>query len=134
MTGAIPLYPFVIDHANQLARVRVEPLFDALLSDMELGIEIETIAYRFHATVAAMITDVSQRLRDRTGINTLALGGGVFQNRLLLNLALQQLSASGFRVLLSQQVPPNDGAVSLGQAVMAAVQLESGTSLDTTIL
>jgi len=134
MTGAIPPYPFVIDHANQLARVRVEPLFDALLSDMELGIEIETIAYRFHATVAAMITDVSQRLRDRTGINTLALGGGVFQNRLLLNLVLQQLSASRFRVLLNQQVPPNDGAVSLGQAVMAAVQLESGTSPDTTIL
>jgi hydrogenase maturation protein HypF len=58
-------------------------------------------------------------LRDESGVETVALSGGCFQNRLLLELAVPRLEAEGFRVLLHRQVPCNDGGVALGQAVLA---------------
>jgi hydrogenase maturation protein HypF len=54
-----------------------------------------------------------------TGLGTVALSGGCFQNRLLLELAVPRLEAAGFRVLLHRQVPCNDGGISLGQAALA---------------
>jgi hydrogenase maturation protein HypF len=55
-----------------------------------------------------------------TGIETVALSGGVFQNRLLLELLMALLRADGFHVYINRQVPPNDGGLSLGQAAVAA--------------
>ena len=65
-----------------------------------------------------------QRVRDTAGVDTVALSGGVFVNRLLLSLAAEALTAAGFRVLLQSQVPCNDGGLSLGQAYVAACALE----------
>ena len=62
------------------------------------------------------------RVRDRHGLNTVALSGGVFQNMLLLRQATGRLEARGFRVLVHSRVPCNDGAISLGQAVVAAAR------------
>ena len=98
--------------------VRVAALFDALLGDIEHGIPVPDIALRFHITVAQMIVAVSERLRASTGLTTVAMSGGVFQNRLLLQLAVPRLQNAGFDVLLHRHVPCNDGCVSLGQAVL----------------
>ena len=57
--------------------------------------------------------------RERTGLETVALSGGVFQNLLLLERTVAGLEASGFRVLVHGRVPPNDGGISLGQAAVA---------------
>jgi len=113
-------YPFDVETVDSAHVVRVAVLFDALLGDIERGIPVPDIALRFHATVAQMIFAVSERLRASTGITTVAMSGGVFQNRLLLRLAVPRLQNAGFDVLLHHHVPCNDGGVSLGQAVYRA--------------
>ena len=61
-------------------------------------------------------------MRDRYGLGTVALSGGVFQNLLLLHATVSRLEAAGFRVLVHSRVPCNDGGISLGQAVVAAAR------------
>lgn len=111
-------YDFDIESMDDVQVVRVAALFEALLGDIERGIPVPDIALRFHITVAQMIVAVSERLRASTGITTVAMSGGVFQNRLLLQLAIPRLQNAGFDVLLHRHVPCNDGCVSLGQAVL----------------
>jgi hydrogenase maturation protein HypF len=77
------------------------------------------MAWRFHQTVAQMTAEVCERIAADTGLRTVALSGGCYQNRLLLSLTVPALEAAGFRVLLHRQVPCNDGGLSLGQAVIA---------------
>ncbi|MCR5817218.1 MAG: carbamoyltransferase HypF [Ruminococcus sp.] len=78
------------------------------------------LAYRFHTTLADMIVSGCVKLRDKSGIATAALSGGVFQNRLLTRLVRERLQENGFTVLLHSLVPPNDGGIALGQAAYAA--------------
>ncbi|MFN2284684.1 MAG: carbamoyltransferase HypF, partial [Anaerolineae bacterium] len=111
-------YEFDIESIDDMEVVRVAALFEALLGDIERGIPVPDIALRFHITVAQMIVAVSERLRASTGLTTVAMSGGVFQNRLLLQLAIPRLQNAGFDVLLHRHVPCNDGCVSLGQAVL----------------
>jgi len=61
---------------------------------------------------------VAEEARRREAINTVALSGGVFQNRLLLEGMLASLGRAGFRVLVHKELPCNDGCISLGQAVI----------------
>ncbi|MGB9594213.1 MAG: hypothetical protein ACPL7R_08765, partial [Anaerolineae bacterium] len=61
-----------------------------------------------------------------TGLTTVALSGGCFQNRLLLAQSVGELRRRGLRVLLHRQVPANDGGVSLGQAAIGHIALEEG--------
>jgi hydrogenase maturation protein HypF len=72
--------------------------------------------------MARMIVDCCGTLRETTGLTTVALSGGVFQNLLLLERAVHGLGEEGFRVLTHSRVPPNDGGISLGQAAVAAAR------------
>jgi len=110
-------YDFDIEAAGDGQVVRLAALFEALLGDIERRVPVPEIAWRFHVTIAQMITTVCVHIRASTGITTVALSGGVFQNRLLLRLTLPLLENAGFAVLLHRHVPCNDGGVSLGQAV-----------------
>ena len=74
------------------------------------------------ATVAAC-----RSLREATGLGTVALSGGVFQNLLLLERTVAGLEQAGFRALVHSRVPPNDGGISLGQAAVAAARARSRT-------
>ena len=113
-----PPYPFELEEQDGVTRVRLEALFDALLQDMRRGAPVPAAAWRFHLTVAHMIVDVCRSIAEHTGLRTVALSGGCFQNRLLLRLSVPLLEQAGFRVLLHRQVPCNDGGVALGQAVL----------------
>jgi hydrogenase maturation protein HypF len=84
------------------------------------GVRREVVAARFHNGVAAAIDAGCRLARERTGLGTVALSGGVFQNWLLLHAAVALLETSGFRVLTHARVPCNDGGISLGQAAIAA--------------
>jgi hydrogenase maturation protein HypF len=101
-------------------RVAAAGLVRAAADDLGAGVSPPVIAARFHHGVAALIEDACVMLRDRTGLDTVALSGGVFQNLLLADRVVSALTARGFRVLTHRQVPCNDGGISLGQAVIAA--------------
>jgi hydrogenase maturation protein HypF len=94
----------------------------AAADDLIAGIDRSIIAARFHNGVAALIEDCCLALRERHGLSTVALSGGVFQNMLLLHAVADRLEADGFAVLTHSRVPCNDGGVSLGQAVAAAAR------------
>jgi hydrogenase maturation protein HypF len=119
--AGLPPYPYHVESSVRPCRVGVGPLFKGLFADVARGVPVADISLRFHVTIADMMVTVGSRLREQSGIGTIALSGGVFQNQLLLAHALPRLDAAGFRVLLHQQLPPNDGCISLGQAAMAAV-------------
>ncbi|MEO6204952.1 MAG: carbamoyltransferase HypF, partial [Mycobacteriales bacterium] len=104
-------------------RVDTATLFRSLTQDLQLGSPLSVLAVRFHNSLAAVVVQVCQSLRESEGLSTVALSGGVFQNALLLTRCLDGLEATGFEVLTHRQVPPNDGGISLGQAAVAAAQL-----------
>ncbi len=72
--------------------------------------------------------EIARRIGTERGLHRVALSGGVFQNRLLLNRTMKLLDAAGFEVLTHNRVPPNDGGVSLGQAVVADALIKAATS------
>jgi hydrogenase maturation protein HypF len=98
-------------------------LFRCAAQDLAAGVSREIIATRFHNGIAGLIAECCGLLRERTGLSTVALSGGVFQNLLLLGAVVGLLEARGFGVLTHSQVPCNDGGISLGQAVVAAARM-----------
>jgi hydrogenase maturation protein HypF len=98
------------------------PLLRALAADRRRGVDLSTMAAGFHAAVAHAVGDVSALQAARTGISTVALSGGVFQNVLLLTLVREELEARQLRVLTHRRLPPNDGGLALGQAAVAAAR------------
>ena len=86
-----------------------------------IGVPPDRIAARYHVAVARMIVEVCARLRARGAGGTVGLTGGVFLNALLVQMAIDELHQAGFEVLVHQRVPPNDGGLALGQAVLARV-------------
>jgi hydrogenase maturation protein HypF len=96
--------------------------------DIAAGTPRELVAARFHHGVAALIEAGCVLLRERHGLGTVALSGGVFQNLLLLRGTVARLESRGFRVLVHSRVPCNDGGISLGQAVVAGARDRAAAS------
>ncbi|MCE9632389.1 MAG: carbamoyltransferase HypF [Planctomycetia bacterium] len=99
------------------------PLVAAIVDDINAGHTPATIAAAFHDAVVRMIVDVCKRLRDGGSGNLVGLSGGVFQNAILVERSLDALHAAGFEVLTHHAVPPNDGGLALGQAVLGRLML-----------
>ena len=99
--------------------IDTEPVIKGVIKDLQAGAPAAVIGAKFHETVAALIIDVCGRLKKETGIGTVALSGGVFQNATLYRKVLKGLGRQGFRVLTHKELPVNDGGISLGQAVIA---------------
>ena len=81
------------------------------------------IALRFHRSIAELLATACLAARERTGLEAVALSGGVFQNRILLTQLISRLEAMAFRVYINRRVPPNDGGLALGQLAVAAARL-----------
>ncbi len=113
-------YPFQLIHAGDLLVLHWAPLWGSVLADLELGVERNVIAARFHHGLAGAIIEVCGRLVDMHDLETAVLSGGVFQNRLLLEGVAQGLRALPLRVLSPRHLPANDGGLAFGQAVIAA--------------
>lgn len=95
------------------------PAIRQIVEKRACGVAVAELAARFHATVAAQVTEACNHVRKQRAIGTVALSGGVFQNRLLLEALVALLRGEGFEVLFHTRVPPNDAGIALGQAVIA---------------
>jgi len=112
-------YPFELDQDQ----VQVRAAIQALIDDVRAGVPASRISARFHNGLAACVQDICLQIRSETGIDQVALSGGVWQNITLLGRTLSLLKRHGFRVYLHREVPANDGGLSLGQAVIAAARM-----------
>jgi hydrogenase maturation protein HypF len=109
-------------------QVDFAPCVRALVARLAQGESPRALACAFHLTVADMVLGVCLHLKKQTGIGTVCLSGGVFQNRLLTERVISLLEGEGFGVYLNQAVPPGDGGISFGQAVIALETLKEGFS------
>ncbi|WP_416062555.1 carbamoyltransferase HypF [Rhodococcus indonesiensis] len=91
-----------------------------LVAGVRLGIPAADLAAGFHRALASATVRLAARIADAAEVRTIGLTGGVFQNRLLLDMMRTMLQDRGFEVLTHRRVPPNDGGLSLGQAALAA--------------
>ena len=83
------------------------------------------ISAKFHNTLAGAFMDFAARAKDKYGLNTVALSGGVFCNRYLSDLLITLLKEDGFSVLFNRLVPANDGGIALGQAAIAVENIRN---------
>jgi hydrogenase maturation protein HypF len=95
----------------------------AIVADLEAGVDRSVVAYRFHRGLVDFVVSMCLQLQVSTGLNSVALSGGVFQNRLLVELLLPMLDEHGFHVMRHGQIPPNDGGISLGQVAIGRAHL-----------
>jgi len=116
------VYPTTVATGETIV-VRTTDVVRGVVGDLLREVPAATIAARFHATLADVLAQVCERIRERTGIAAVALSGGVFQNTWLLKAAIERLDARGFEVYSHRQVPTNDGGLSLGQAAVVARHL-----------
>ena len=121
-------YPFAIegsDAGESPLIIDARPMIVAVVGDFRRGTDAATIGRRFHSTLVEIVARVCSRLRDRTGLEVVALSGGVFLNALLAGEVSARLGDDGFRVVRHRRVPPGDGGLSLGQlAISAALDVE----------
>ena len=100
-----------------------KPLFEALLSRIETGESADRLALGFHIAIAHATTHIACKICTRECLDTVALSGGVFMNRLLLQFLTRKLKDAGLTVLIPQTVPVNDGCIAYGQAAVARTRL-----------
>lgn len=112
-------YPFEIFPKGEELIIDAGPLIRAVVDDLNEGKRRGIIAARFHNSVSSIILKTCQLLREKRGLNRVALSGGVFQNMFLLERVFPLLKKAGFETYTHQYVPANDGGISLGQAVIA---------------
>jgi len=117
-------YPFSITEDQGTKVVKLKELISSVVQDIKNHVPAPMISLKFHHTMAQIIAEMCKTITKESGINGVALSGGVFQNRLLLKLATSALKKEGLSVLTHHLVPCNDGGISLGQAVIANFTLE----------
>jgi hydrogenase maturation protein HypF len=117
MRLGVPALPYRFGLAGE--ELDPTPVLRALVADLRRGRATGAMAAGFHAAVARVVGDVAEHQRALTGVDVVALSGGVFQNVLLLGLARCELEKRHLRVLSHRLVPPNDGGLALGQAAIA---------------
>jgi hydrogenase maturation protein HypF len=118
-------YDWALVTRNGNLAIDASPLIQGVAKDVRTGADAGAIAGRFHNSVAGLVTQVCRSLRRETGLNEVALSGGVWQNVTLLTRALNRLQLDGFTVYTHHVVPPNDGGLALGQAAVAHYQREN---------
>lgn len=115
-------YPFSLaglGGGHELPCVDPSPMWQALLLDLSRHTRPALMAARFHAGLAQAVASMAMQLADVHGVRTVALGGGVFQNRVLAEGVNDALSGAGLQVLMPRQVPANDGGLAWGQALIS---------------
>ena len=121
--GMAESYPFALEGDTAVGTLDFRPAIERIVAEVRAGTPAPTIAARFHNTMAEAIVEVCRRLRAEEKLNRVCLSGGTFQNMKLLARTLAGLRRLDFEVFIHARVPPNDGGIALGQAVIATEML-----------
>jgi hydrogenase maturation protein HypF len=119
-------YPFAIGNNKEPWQIDMRPTIASLVREALAKNETGLMAAKFHNTLVSVITEVCLRLRKAESLNQVCLSGGTFQNMYLLERVVPRLRQCGFEVFINSKVPPNDGGISLGQAVIANAVIRRG--------
>jgi hydrogenase maturation protein HypF len=116
------IYPMPIDGEM------IDPaeMFRAIVTDIQSGTSVGVIAARFHNTIASLVLEVCDRLREERELNEIVLSGGVWQNMLLLEKSVTMLREKDYTVRVHRVVPANDGGISLGQVAIVGAREQMG--------
>ncbi len=120
MADAGPGYPFAVTSTGEGRLLDPAPLWSALFADLAAGTATARIAARFHLGLCDALASLAGQIAAEAGLDHVALSGGVFQNRLILEGLCERLRALDLNPLTHHRVPANDGGLSLGQAAVAA--------------
>jgi hydrogenase maturation protein HypF len=123
--GSVEALPYRLTRCGDLLVYDPRPTLAALLEARANGDGVALLAARFQETIAAVTADLVEDVRRDTGLATVVLSGGVFQNQWLAETLVRRLTAGGFEVHTNHLVPANDGGISYGQAAVAAARLAS---------
>jgi hydrogenase maturation protein HypF len=118
-------YGFELRKDQDIWLMDVLPMWPELMAELKQGFSSAAMAQKFHLTLVEMFVATLVRLRDESGLNRVVLSGGVFHNQILLNNMVKRLGEQEFMVYHHRQVPPGDGGLSLGQAIIASEVLQS---------
>lgn len=121
-------YPVDIHSAGPCRTLDFTGLWRTVLTDLQRETPAEVIAWRFHRGLANGIATLTHQLCRERGLKTVVMSGGVFQNRLLTELIIEQLEPAGLRLLLPEKLPANDGGLSLGQAMICLARTQMGSN------
>jgi hydrogenase maturation protein HypF len=116
--GDAAAYSFTLDNGQ----ISVIPLWQEMVAEWQKGVDAAALATRFHNSITRLVVTVCQQIRTETGLNEVALSGGVWQNMTLLQHTIPLLQRDGFTVYWHTVVPSNDGGLALGQAMIGARQ------------
>ncbi|MDQ6997645.1 MAG: hypothetical protein Q9M17_02915 [Mariprofundus sp.] len=120
-------YPFNITACpDGLIQLQWQAMWQAILTDIDQGMDQSVIAARFHQTLITAVSELAMNLCQQHQIKRVVLSGGVFQNHLLRSGVERVLQRHGFKMMIAQQTPINDGGLPLGQAAIAAATCLSG--------
>ncbi len=118
------VFPCEVYEEDAMLKISVRSLIRAVAQAAQSGMAQSQISRRFHGGLVAAFVRVAEEARRRENITTVALSGGVFQNRLLLEGMVSSLGRNGFQVLVHRELPCNDGCISLGQAMIGREMLK----------
>ena len=118
--GEAEAYAYHWQAIGDSCRMEVAPIIEGVVADLADGLPGPQISRRFHATLTALFSALCREIRQASGLDRVVMSGGVFQNVLLATALSRELEHQGFKVFTQRLVPPNDGGISLGQAVAAA--------------
>ena len=113
----------LINSAEKPLQLDLDKMIKQIIDDIQNNRSPAEISAKFHNTIAAALLEMAKAARKSTKLNTVALSGGVFCNRYLVNRLVNLLKQNDFKVLINRNVPSNDGGISLGQATIAAHQI-----------
>jgi hydrogenase maturation protein HypF len=105
------------------AVIDISIMIKEIINDIHNKVEPGVISSKFHNCIAEALISLAEKARGQSGIETVAISGGVFCNRYLANRVIKGLRKSDFEVLFNKLVPSNDGGIALGQAAIAARRL-----------
>ncbi|GAG98540.1 unnamed protein product, partial [marine sediment metagenome] len=121
-SGITERYKFNIYKEEEKFIIDPQEIFIDIIADLKKRLDKKLMAAKFHNTVAEFTLNLCGKIKKDTGINEIALSGGVFQNKYLTEKVVFLLEEKGFKVYIQRKVPPNDGGISLGQAVVAGLK------------